>query len=88
MWEVWEVWIYHLSGQNFPRKIGMASQRGVVLKHRVSRPCKVCVPAECSMEKSMNAQGEKSVMIMPSVLCHFVLVCNINTKTMKIDIKK
>ena len=48
--------MYHLSGQNFPRKIGMASQRGVVLKHRVSRPCKVCVPAECSMD---TYTGEK-----------------------------
>ena len=34
----------------------MASQRGVVLKNWVSRSCKVCVPAECSMD---THAGEK-----------------------------
>ena len=42
--------VQQLSGQYFPRKIEMVSKRGVVLKNRVSRSCKVCVSAEHSMD--------------------------------------
>ena len=42
--------VQRLSGQHFPRKIEIVSKKGVVLKNRVSRLCKVCVPAEHSMD--------------------------------------
>ena len=39
-----------LSGQHFPRKLEIVLKKGVVLKNRVSKLCKVCVPAEHSMD--------------------------------------
>ena len=48
--------VQRLSGQHFPRKIEMVSKKGAVLKNRVSRLCKVCVPAKHSMD---TQAGEK-----------------------------
>ena len=48
-------------------------KKGVLLKNRVSRLSKFCVPAKQFMDlEKENAQGEKPVMNVPSVLCRFV----------------
>ena len=69
----------------------MVSKGSLVLKNQVSRLCKVCVPAKCSIN-TKTGEKHKGPKQENSVLCrfvwHLVLVCIINTKTMKTKIKK
>ena len=48
--------VQQLSGYFSKKKIEMISKKGVILKNRVRILCKVCVPAECSMD---TQAGEK-----------------------------
>ena len=84
------------SGQHFAKNIEMVSKKRVVLKKgQPVRTKYVFLPRVTWIPwlvKSTNMQRKRPAMNFPGVLCclvqHLVLVCTINAKTVKINIKK
>ena len=74
--------VQQLSGQHFSTKIEMVSKKSVVLKKRVSRLCKVCVPcvpAKHSMDTQADGKpqhpGRETSCKCPRVLSRGVALC-------------